>query len=75
MENRGKAVVRGVVAVGALYAMAMGMNALVSSAEAKGPNPCPLIYAPVICDHGKIYPNQCEADRHHAKNCEPYPIF
>jgi hypothetical protein len=35
---------------------------------------CPLIYAPVICDHGKIYPNQCEADAHHAKNCVPYGI-
>jgi hypothetical protein len=35
---------------------------------------CPLIYAPVICDHGKIYPNQCEADQHHATNCVPYGI-
>ena len=35
---------------------------------------CPQIYAPVICDHGKIYPNQCEADQHHAKNCVPYGI-
>jgi hypothetical protein len=32
---------------------------------------CPKIYAPVICDNGKIYPNQCVADRHHAKNCIP----
>ena len=35
---------------------------------------CPLIYAPVICDHGKIYPNQCVADQHHAKNCVPYGL-
>jgi len=35
---------------------------------------CPQIYAPVICDHGKIYPNQCEADQHHAKNCVPYGV-
>ena len=35
---------------------------------------CPQIYAPVICDHGNIYPNQCEADAHHAKNCVPYGI-
>jgi len=34
---------------------------------------CPLIYAPVICDGGKIYPNQCVADQKHAKNCVPYP--
>ena len=33
---------------------------------------CPLIYAPVICDHDKVYPNPCEADCHHAKNCVPY---
>jgi hypothetical protein len=33
---------------------------------------CPLIYAPVICDKGRIYPNQCVADQHHAKNCQPY---
>jgi len=32
---------------------------------------CPQIYAPVTCDNGKTYPNQCEADRHHAKNCVP----
>jgi hypothetical protein len=37
------------------------------------PPVCPKIWAPVICDNGKIYPNQCEADKHHAKNCEPYP--
>jgi hypothetical protein len=35
---------------------------------------CPLIYAPVICDHNKVYPNQCVADQHHAKNCVPYGI-
>jgi len=34
---------------------------------------CPLIYAPVICDKGRIYPNQCVADSHHAQNCVPYP--
>lgn len=39
-----------------------------------GPAKCPAIYAPVICDGGKIYPNQCEADRHHAKNCVPYGL-
>jgi hypothetical protein len=32
---------------------------------------CPLIYAPVICDHGKTYPNLCVAEQHHAKNCVP----
>ena len=36
-----------------------------------GPPRCPKIYAPVICDGGKIYPNQCEADRKHATGCVP----
>lgn len=75
MQNQGKKVARGVVAVGALYAVAMGVSVLVSTAEAGPPAPCPAIYAPVICDNGKIYPNQCEADKKRAKNCEPYPIF
>ena len=36
-----------------------------------GGNVCPKIYAPVTCDNGKTYPNQCVADRHHAQNCVP----
>jgi hypothetical protein len=39
-----------------------------------GPTRCPAIYAPVVCDNGKTYPNQCEADRHHAKNCVPLGV-
>ena len=35
---------------------------------------CPLIYAPVICDNGKTYPNLCYAEQHHAKNCVPAGI-
>ena len=46
--------------------------ALASFSKAAGPNVCPKVWAPVICDNGKIYPNQCVADKHHAKNCEPY---
>ena len=36
-----------------------------------GPKLCPDIYAPVICDNGKTYPNQCYADKAKAKNCVP----
>jgi hypothetical protein len=36
---------------------------------------CPLVYAPVICDHGKTYPNQCVADCRHAKNCVPTGVL
>lgn len=43
-----------------------------SSPAQGGPPVCPEIYAPVICDNGKVYPNQCWADRRNAKNCVPY---
>ncbi len=33
---------------------------------------CPQIWAPVICRGDKVYPNQCFADRAHAKDCVPY---
>ena len=35
---------------------------------------CPLVYAPVICDGGKIFPNPCVAEQHHAKNCQPLGV-
>jgi hypothetical protein len=53
--------------------LALGLSALVSNVEAGGCR-CPLIYAPVACDHGKTYPNQCEADCHNAKNCVPIGV-
>ena len=56
-----------------LALMVAAAAALTSFTKAAGgPNVCPKIWAPVICDNGKIYPNQCEADRKNAKNCEPY---
>ena len=39
------------------------------------PNPNPIcyqIYAPVICNNGQIYTNQCYADAACAKGCKPY---
>ncbi len=36
-----------------------------------GPCRCPLLYAPVICDNGKTYSNQCFADCRNARNCVP----
>lgn len=35
---------------------------------------CPLIYAPVICDHDRTYSNQCLADCKNARNCVPAGI-
>ncbi len=60
-----------VVAIGGIGVT--GYEALTTEAVAARPAPCPQIYAPVICDNGKIYPNQCEADRKRAKGCVPYP--
>lgn len=45
--------------------------ATVSVAMAAGPKVCPKIYAPVICDGGKVFVNQCEADKKHATGCVP----
>jgi len=54
----------------ALAAVAGGL--LVTTTQAGGPPVCPQIYAPVICSNGKVYVNQCYADRHHATGCVPY---
>ncbi len=43
-----------------------------SAASARPSARCPQIWAPVICDGGKIYPNQCVADSRNARNCVPY---
>ena len=56
--------ISGVVAV-------LGVVATATVALA-GPKVCPQIYAPVICDNGRVYPNQCYADRNNARNCVPY---
>jgi len=56
-----------------MFVVALGVSALFSKAEACGCR-CPLIYAPVTCDHGKTYPNPCVADCHNAKNCVPSGI-
>jgi hypothetical protein len=34
-----------------------------------------MIYAPVECDKGKVYPNQCVADCRNAKNCVPIGVI
>jgi len=53
-----------------IFVLVLGASALFSKAEACGCR-CPLIYAPVTCDHNRTYPNQCVADCHNAKNCVP----
>ena len=63
-------IVRLVLATVASVALVAGAAAVFTEVQA-GPCRCPLIYAPVQCDHGKTYPNQCVADCHNAKNCVP----
>jgi hypothetical protein len=62
---------RQVVLAGTLmFVAALSVSALLSRTESSACR-CPLIYAPVTCDHNRTYPNQCEADCHNAKNCVP----
>ncbi|MEK6800002.1 MAG: hypothetical protein AABZ12_13635 [Planctomycetota bacterium] len=63
---------RRVLVVLAALAAVTTIASISIAAGGGGPNACPAIWAPVICDGGKVYPNQCEADRHKAKNCVPY---
>ncbi len=69
MRRRG-ALVRLLVTTAVVAALAVGALALHTEANAAACR-CPLIYAPVACDHGKVYPNPCVADCHNAKNCVP----
>lgn len=52
------------------FALVFGVSSLFTEAEA-GRCICPKIYAPVKCDNGKTYSNQCLADCQNAKNCVP----
>lgn len=62
--------------VALLSAAIIGTTAfMVPTVEAKGPCRCPQIYAPVECDNGKTYPNQCVADCRNAQNCVPTGDF
>jgi hypothetical protein len=72
---RSQRVLRVVFALALIVVAGAGLAALFTDAEAKGPCRCPMIYAPVECDHGKVYPNQCVADCKHAKNCVPIGIL
>ena len=51
-----------------------GAMGSVSYADKCVPDPnaiCPLIYAPVTCNNGVTYGNQCIADAACAKGCHP----
>ena len=70
MDRTGR-IVRVVLVVGIIMAAGVGALSLFTEAQAGGACRCPLIYAPVQCDHGKVYPTPCVADCHNTKNCVP----
>ena len=65
-----RSLVRGLVVAMAFAALLIGSFAIFTEAQAASCR-CPLVYAPVICDHGRTYPNPCVANCHNAKNCVP----
>ena len=71
--RRSRFTVRIAFALAVALVIGFGMAAMFTPVEA-GPCRCPLIYAPVQCDHGKVFPNMCVADCHNAKNCVPLPF-
>jgi hypothetical protein len=62
-------------AAAVVLTLVVGFFSIFTEVEAKGPCRCPLVYAPVECDRGKVYPNQCVADCRHAKNCFPIGVL
>ena len=69
-------IVRTVFGLGIAAALVVGASAFFTPiAEARGRCICPHVYAPVVCDNGKTYPNQCFANCRNGKNCVPADIF
>lgn len=63
----------------ALFALLLGVAFIVGAFSLGGEVQagacrCPMIYAPVVCDNGKTYANQCLADCKNARNCVPVGI-
>jgi hypothetical protein len=53
-----------------VVALCLGAFSVFTEAQAR-PCICPMIYAPVLCDNGRVYSNACVAACAHAKNCVP----
>jgi hypothetical protein len=66
-----KSLLRFVAGSALIAVVVLGIAAVVPPPVEAGPCICPQIYAPVTCDNGKTYPNQCVANCKHAKNCVP----
>lgn len=54
-----------------LVAVLAGVAAMMTTPVEAGRCICPKVYAPVECDNGKVYPNQCVADCRNASGCVP----
>ena len=54
-----------------LAVLVIGIAAVVPPPAQAGPCVCPKVYAPVICDHGRTYPNIYCARCKNATNCVP----
>jgi len=65
-----RSLIRGLVVGVVSLGLTAGAFAVFTEAQACGCR-CPLVYAPVICDKGRTYPNPCVAQCHNAKNCVP----
>ncbi len=70
-----KRVISAIAMLAIVAAIGFGVLALTTPTEARGRCICPQIYAPVECDKGKVYPNQCVADCRNAKNCVPTGVL
>lgn len=66
-----KVMIRWIFGAALLLAITIGVGTLLVTPAEAARCICPKIYAPVECDNGKVYPNQCVADCRHAKNCVP----
>jgi hypothetical protein len=57
--------------LGFATALLTGAFAVLAPPVEAGACICPQVYAPVVCDNGKVYANPCLAECRHAKNCVP----
>lgn len=58
--------------VGVVAVVAFGADAFAGKPDCDRPKFCPMLWAPVICDDGKVYPNECYAQKKCATGCVPY---
>ena len=68
-------VVAFVFVIAIVLSAGLGVMTLLATPAEAGRCLCPQIYAPVVCAKGKVYPNQCVADCHNARDCVPTGTF